>query len=278
MMVEENNSPIEKQPKSSRAKTVYAILVLAISFLALLVALWPFNPLNKNLKARAEAGNTDAQMKLAEYYYSVDDKKESDYWYRIASEKGGTHRATALNNVAAIELTCEYYSGSFFDYCEEAINMFIEAVFGGNSVAVQNLHTFLKECQSADVPVIDYDERLSWVIRVADYYGIPLDNLDAEERASALKGFNLDRSTGIIDIEGRSVYTGAGFFPDEDVFSKNNNQYTSYRYSASNSRELDYSSQKEQTVIHVPGGVVTGITESGGEIVIPTYRSEEYGK
>lgn len=277
-MTKDNNSHTRESVKGGCVKQILKLVGYIIPVLMLLVATWPFNPLNKNLKARAEAGNTDAQMKLAEYYYSVDDKKESDYWYRIASEKGGTHRATALNNVAVIELTCEYYSGSFFDYCEEAINMFIEAVFGGNSVAVQNLHTFLKECQSADVPVIDYDERLSWVIRVADYYGIPLDNLDAEERASALKGFNLDRSTGFIDIEGRSVYTGVGFFPDEDVFSKNNNQYTSYRYSASNSRELDYSSQKEQTVIHVPGGVVTGITESGGEIVIPTYRSEEYGK
>ena len=45
-----------------------------------------------------------------------------------------------------------------------------------------------------------------------------------------------------------------------------------------NTEGIDYSSNEEYTVIHVPGGVVTSITESGGEIVIPTYRSEVYRK
>lgn len=45
-----------------------------------------------------------------------------------------------------------------------------------------------------------------------------------------------------------------------------------------NTEGIDYSSNEEYTVIHVPGAPVTGITESGGEIVIPTYRSEVYRK
>lgn len=277
-MTEDNNSHEYEKVKGGCVKRIIAAPGVIITILMLLATTWAFNPLNKNLKARAEAGNLDAQMKLAEYYFSVDDKKESDYWYRIASEKSGTHRATALNNVAVIELTYDYYSGSFFDYCGDAIDMFKEAVFGGNSVAVQNLYTFLKECQSANIPGIAYGEALTWIIRVAHYYNIPLDNVDEQERRSALASFHLDRNTGILDNEGRAVYAGVGFFPEEDAFSKSNNQYTSYRYSAPNNREIDYSSQEEQTAIHVPGGIVTDITESGGEVVIPTYRSEEYGK
>lgn len=219
---------LTKESRNSK-RAIWAPIV--ISFLSLFLSLFPqYNPMNRDFRARAKAGDAKAQMFLAEHYFSVGDVKESDYWYKIATMTPGGHCAAALNNVAYIGMTYSYFDEKLFDYKTRALEMFKEAAYLGNSVAVQNLYTFLKECQAADVPGIDYQDEITWVIRVADYFDITLENLDAREHESALNGFHLDRDRGIVLADGRATYPGVGIFPEEDAFSKAETQYVSYRY------------------------------------------------
>ena len=229
----ENESvTVVRLTKDSRNSKIATWLPIVLSICALILSLFPqINPLNRNYRARAEAGDTKAQMFLAEHYYSVGDIEESDYWYKIAAMTYGAHRAAALNNVAYIGMTYGYYDEKIFDYQSKALDMFREAAYLGNSVAVQNMYTFLKECQSTNVPEIDYQSEITWVIRVAEYYGIFLARLDAQERNAALAAFHLDRDSGIVSADGYAVYPGVGIFPEEDAFSKFDKQYSSYLYS-----------------------------------------------
>ena len=170
-------------------------------------------------------------MFLAEHYYEVGDIDKCYYWYKIAATTSGDHQGAALNNLACIGLTYGYYDEKSSDDQLKALDMFRKAIFLGNAVAVQNMYTFLKECQVADLPGIQYNTELVWVIRVAAYYNIDLHGLAEEEWKAALADFHLDRNAGIIDNAGNTVYPNVGYFPAEDVFiSDSGKKYNSYEY------------------------------------------------
>ena len=159
---------MQKEKEHSRwlkmTGNVIHILASLATALTLFFAVFPqYQPFNRNYVQMANAGDVEAQMFLAEHYYEVGENKESHYWYKIASMYYGDHQAAALNNVAYIGLTYEYYNDSLQDYESKALNMFKKAAVLGNKAGVQNMYTLLKE-MGEDTTAADYEMELAWVI------------------------------------------------------------------------------------------------------------------
>ena len=203
---------------------------LVLSIAAFFLALFPqINPLNSNYLERANTGDVEAQMFLAEHYYEVGDVKESHYWYKIASMYFGDHQATALNNVAYIGLTYGYYSDSLPDYQNKALNMFKKAAVLGDKAAVQNMYTLLKEL-GRENEAVDYEQELAWVIQVSYHFGIHIGELSEMEIKWALEQFHLSEYTAYVTDAGWVYYDEIGIYPREDAFAEKAKSYDSYLY------------------------------------------------
>lgn len=203
---------------------------LFLSIAAFFLALFPqMNPLNSNYEERANAGDVEAQMFLAEHYFEVGENKESHYWYKVASMYSGEHQGTALNNVAYIGLTYKYYNDSLLDYQNKALNMFKKAAALGDKAAVQNMYTLLKQLGEENATV-DYEAELAWVIQVSYYFGIHIESLSESEIKWALEQFQLNESIAYATDAGWVYYDDIGIFPRDDAFAEKSVTYNSYVY------------------------------------------------
>lgn len=217
-------------PKQGIGIKILNGISLVLSIAAFFLALFPqINPLNSNYVERAEAGDVEAQMFLAEHYFEVGENKSSHYWYKIASMYPGNHQAAALNNVAYIGLTYGYYSDSLLDYQSKALNMFKKAAALGDKAAVQNMYTLLKQLGEEN-PAIDYEAELAWVIQVSYHFGIHIDGLSETDIKWALEQFQLNEYTAYATDMGWIYYDEIGIYPREDAFAEKAKTYNSYLY------------------------------------------------
>ena len=221
----ENTNP----KKSVPAKIINGI-TFVLSVVAFILALLPqINPLNSNYVERAEAGDVEAQMFLAEHYFEVGENKDSHYWYKIASMYPGDHQAAALNNVAYIGLTYGYYNDSLLDYQGKALNMFKKAAALGDKAAVQNMYTLLKAL-GEETTAVEYEKELAWVIQVSYHFGIHIDGLTEADIKWALEQFQLKEYTPYATDEGWVYYDEIGIYPCDDAFAEKTDTYDSYLY------------------------------------------------
>lgn len=224
-------------PKKGIGIKILNGISLVLSIAAFFLALFPqINPLNSNYVERAEAGDVEAQMFLAEHYFEVGENKDSHYWYKIASMYFGDHQAAALNNVAYIGLTYGYYNDSLMDYQNKALNMFKKAAALGDKAAVQNMYTLLKELGKENAAV-DYEQELAWVIQVSYHFGIQIGELSETEIKWALEQFHLSEYTAYATDMGWVYYNEIGIYPKEDAFAQTAENYDSYLYSIESNTE-----------------------------------------
>lgn len=209
---------------------VIHVLASLATALTLFFAVFPrYQPFNKNYVQMANAGDTEAQMFLAEHYFEVGDVQESHYWYKLAAMSYGDHQAAALNNVAYIGLTYGYYNDSLLDYQNKALNMFKKAAALGDKAAVQNMYTLLKQLGEENT-AIDYKAELAWVIQVSYHFGVHIDGLSESEIKWALEQFQLNESVAYITEDGWLYYDGIGIYPSDDAFVERSVTYNSYAY------------------------------------------------
>lgn len=216
--------------KESKGKGFLTYISLILSIVAFFLSLFPqINPLNANYTQKAEAGDVEAQMFLAEHYFEVGENQDSHYWYKIASMYSGDHQAAALNNVACIGLTYKYYSDSLLDYQNKALNMFKKSAALGNEAAVQNMYTLLKEL-GENHTAIDYEAELAWVIQVSYHFGVHIDELTESEIKWALEQFQLNENLAYATDAGWVYYDNIGMYPMDDAFAEKESTYNSYIY------------------------------------------------
>lgn len=209
---------------------IIKVLASLATALTLFFAVFPqFQPFNTNYIQRAAAGDVEAQMFLAEHYYEVGENKDSHYWYKIASMYPGEHQAVALNNVACIGLTYNYYNDSLLDYQNKALTMFKKSAALGDKAAVQNMYTLLKEL-GTDNSTIDYEVELAWVIQVSYHFGVNIDGLSESEIKWALEQFQLDEHIAYVTEEGWIYYDCIGIYPTDNAFAEKDPIYNSYIY------------------------------------------------
>lgn len=240
-MVEQNDAIIQELrgiqgaigKKESKLKAFLNCFSIVLSIAAFFLSLFPqINPLNANYTQKAEAGDVEAQMFLAEHYFEVGEEQDSHYWYKIAAMYFGDHQAAALNNVAYIGLTYGYYNDSLLDYQNKALNMFKKAAALGDKAAVQNMYTLLKE-MGEGAGVEDYEMELAWVIQVSYHFGIHIDGLTESEIKWALEQFHLNDYTPYVAEGGWVYYNEIGIYPSDDAFTEAKDSYNSYLYTGS---------------------------------------------
>ena len=135
----------EKQNKSlSILPIVLSAFSLIVSIIVFLVATYPqLNLLNTNPIAKANAGHSESQMFLAHHYFEIGDIEESYYWYKIASTTKGEYQATALNNLAYIELTHLKTNDTEINYLDKSLKVLDNAVELGDKTALENQYILL---------------------------------------------------------------------------------------------------------------------------------------
>lgn len=237
-MVEQSNTIIEELhgtqeaigKKERKLKGFLTYLSLVLSIAAFFLSLFPqINPLNANYTQKAEAGDVEAQMFLAEHYYEVGENKDSHYWYKIASMYYGNHQGAALNNVACIGLTYGYYNDSLQDYQSKALSMFKKAAVLGDKAAVQNMYTLLKE-MGQDTTTADFEMELAWAIQVSYRFGVHIEGLSESEIKWALEQFHLNEHTAYVGADYGVYYDGIGIYPEDTAFVEKDIIYNSYIY------------------------------------------------
>lgn len=153
-----------------------SIIPTFISVLALIVSIVGFYPQailgNDDYVARANAGDTDAQIFLAQHYYEVGDCDEALFWYKVAAASSDKETQMAAYN----NLGCLYaqgyglsdYENEGFRRFELAKNMFLKAVDAGSDIALENLRLLL-QTTSIDLFVgEDYAEIAGGVLDAED--------------------------------------------------------------------------------------------------------------
>lgn len=127
-----------------KVNAICSALSALAALLALVIVLYPqIKPSNTNHIELANAGNINSQMFLADHYYEVGDLSQSVYWYSVASQTDGEHRAVAINNLAYIYLSYEQFHITKVDIYGDVARMFSTAADSGNVIAAKNLYILL---------------------------------------------------------------------------------------------------------------------------------------
>lgn len=151
---------------------------LFISTVSLLLSIFPqINPFNDNLIEKANAGDIDAQMFLADLYYEIGNTGESVQWYSIASSHRGNHQATAINNLAYIYLTYDCFDITRQSNEYDAMKMFKVAAELGEVDAAKNLYILLVSNPS-ELFGEEYSETLNYAEKVLRENNIDTNSLD----------------------------------------------------------------------------------------------------
>lgn len=121
-----------------------AILSLLISIISFVFTVRPqINPFNDNPIEKANAGDLDSQLFLANLNYEIGNAGESIKWYTIALHHSGEHKAKVLNNLAVVYLTNSQFYITRQENEIDAMNMFREAIELGEIKAAKNLYLLL---------------------------------------------------------------------------------------------------------------------------------------
>ena len=116
--------------------------------------------MSSDLVAKANAGDIEAQMFLADYNLDIGEYKQSLYWYMLTSKYPGNHQAKAYNNMGYIfventdlaKLTPDYYIRTH-EYFQKAIEL-------GSEDALWNEYIFLKSFPEGVFREINYHYEL----------------------------------------------------------------------------------------------------------------------
>lgn len=120
------------------------IVALQIAVISLLLSVFPqMNPFNDNLVEKANSGDIEAQMTLANLHYEIGNTEESVQWYTVAVSHGGSHQAKAINNLAVIYLTDDRFDVTRQENEFDAMKMFRAAAELGEIDAAKNLYLLI---------------------------------------------------------------------------------------------------------------------------------------
>lgn len=160
------NGEIMSAEKQNKCISILPIMLsafsLLVSIVVFLVATYPqLNLLNTNPIAKANAGHSESQMFLAHHYFEIGDIEESYYWYKIASTTKSKYQATALNNLAYLELTYLRSNDMEIDYLDKAFKVLDNAVELGDKTALENIYILLLANDEKFFTNIDYWSELS---------------------------------------------------------------------------------------------------------------------
>lgn len=152
----------KKQPKClSIHKIIFTIVNITFSLVAFLFATFPqANPFNTNPIAKANAGHSKSQIFLAHHYYEIGDIEESYYWYKIASTTKGKYQATALNNLAYLELTYLKTNDTSINYIDKALKTLDVAIEFDETTALKNKYILLLSSSEVFFKDIDYSTEI----------------------------------------------------------------------------------------------------------------------
>lgn len=151
--------------KLDKRFSIWAIVIsavsLIVSIIVFLVATFPqINLLNTNPIAKANAGHSESQMFLAHHYYEIGDIEESYYWYKIASTTKGKYQATALNNLAYLELTYLKTNDTSINYIDKALKALDFAIEFDETTALKNKYILLLSNSEVFFKDIDYSTEI----------------------------------------------------------------------------------------------------------------------
>ena len=216
-----------KTDNSKRIKVV-EIINLLISISTLLVALSTFvlgvypelNKKSSDYLEKANAGDIESQIFLADYYYEVGDISTSIYWYKIAAMHDGEYKAKALNNLAYIYIEhgiIDENDASF--YKKREASMLFDAMELGNSDAARNLFILLKSNPMpafGDFPYYDALENAVSELKKKDLYTMDLSMYEAGWKLTGQgSGTDIPRDTE----DAKMVATGVSVSVENDPVS-----------------------------------------------------------
>ena len=152
----------KKQSKCfSILSTALSAISLIVSIVVFLFATYPqLNRLNTNPIAKANAGHSESQLFLAHHCYEIGDVEESYYWYKIASTTEGKYQATALNNLAYLELTYLKTNDTSINYVDKALKVLNVAIELDEITALKNKYILLLSSSEKFFKDIDYLEEI----------------------------------------------------------------------------------------------------------------------
>lgn len=139
------------------------MLSLIISIATLVTDVYPqVIPGNTDHLERANAGNVESQMFLADYYCEIGEYEEAIYWYRIASVSNDDYKYFACNNLAYL-----YAKGFGLSENEtkeahrfETALLLFEQANKFDQIAKDNILLLLNTCSEDDFANVDYECRL----------------------------------------------------------------------------------------------------------------------
>ena len=154
------------------------IVALAVAFVSFLFSAFPqINPFNDNLIEKANAGDVDSQMTLANLYYEIGNTGESVQWYTVATSHSGDHQAKAINNLAVIYLLDDRFDVTRQENELDAMKMFRAAAELGEVDATKNLYILLIS-NPKEIFGDNYSECLQYAIQKLKGNNILLGSLD----------------------------------------------------------------------------------------------------
>ncbi len=146
-------------------KITIEIGTVLIALMALLFSIRPqLLPWNNNHFERANAGDVESQMFLADHYFEIGDYKEAIYWYKLASAIKGEYQAKACNNLGYIYAMGWGLSENELDLSSrlsKAYQSFKKASNLGLENGTKNAIMILRSNSAEDFPGIDYVNALS---------------------------------------------------------------------------------------------------------------------
>ena len=127
----------------------FAIIGVIVAITTLLFNFFPY--FMRDYTKRANAGDQNAQLYLANYYYDVGDYPNSLYWYKAASLNNGRGQDVAYNNLAYLyynNFVPENFTTSNSTYYDTIYDLLNRGRELGSKTAEDNLTNFLLECDS----------------------------------------------------------------------------------------------------------------------------------
>ena len=126
------------------------ILIIAVATLFISITTYSYtfrpqtDPHNTNYEARANAGDVDAQIILADYSLTIGDFEKSLYWYMVSLSSEGNHHAKAFNNMGFILATNPRLSRYNQEYYLQILEYFQKAARLGSHEALRNEYVLLQ--------------------------------------------------------------------------------------------------------------------------------------
>ena len=140
----ESDKKSANQRRVSRADVI-SVIALIVSVLTLVFSEFPqMKPFNTNYEGKANAGDDEAQMYLANYNHLIGNDDRSIYWYLILAQKEGKYQGEALYNLAQIYIREEKtYLDRFPNYYDDILTILWESLDKGYDAAGSAIYSFL---------------------------------------------------------------------------------------------------------------------------------------